>query len=218
MKLITEHQSNITSINEKVNDQKRWYVQGVFGESEQKNRNGRIYPKKILEREVANYQASIYGREALGELNHPERPEVDPRYACHRVVSLEQQGLDFIGKSLILAGTKWGDHLISLLENECQLGISSRGLGSLKVQGNVATVQEDFHLSCFDIVLNPSANKAFVNGIMEGKDFIYNNGIIVEQAATKIKSSLDNGKRVSQYDLSQLFELTQHDKLPVFAL
>lgn len=210
MKLITETLFNVKNsyeLNEKTN-QKKWYIEGVFAEQEQKNRNGRIYPARILEREMAKYQQAIIDKNAVGELNHPEYPMPDPKEICHRVVELSQDGNDWYGKSLVLEGTKWGDHIIAMIKNECRLGVSTRGMGSVKVnESKVAIIQEDYCLNCWDVVLNPSANKAFVNGIMESKEWAWDNGVLVEQVCENLHTELSKGSKAD----SRIVEMNMNE-------
>lgn len=198
MKLITEtlFTVNCTSEINEATKNKKWYIEGVFAEQEQKNRNGRIYPAHILEREMAKYQQTIADNNAVGELNHPEYPMPNPKEICHRVTELSQNGNDWHGKSLVLEGTQYGDHIIAMIKNECRLGVSTRGMGSVKVnESKVAIIQEDYCLNCWDVVLNPSANKAFVNGIMEGTDWAWNNGVLVEQICDNLHTELSKGSK-----------------------
>ena len=186
MKLIREELTEISGslhLNESTGV-KQWFIEGVFAEQEQKNRNGRVYPAKIMEREMSKYQSLIENRQAYGEVDHPERPQVLAKEASIRVVELYKKGNDWHGKALVLEGTTGGDHIIALLKNDCKIGVSTRGTGSVKLVENVNVVQEDYSLACWDVVLNPSANKAYVNGILEGKDFEMVNGNLVESCST----------------------------------
>lgn len=193
MKLIREenHAVNVTVEMNESTGSKKWYIEGVFAEQEQKNRNGRIYPKKILEREMKKYQNIIAEKQAYGEVDHPERPTVLAKEAAIRMVELKQKGDDWYGKALVLEGTSGGDHIIALLKNDCKVGVSTRGTGSVKMNEGTAIVQEDYRLACWDVVLNPSANKAYVNGILESKDFKEDsNGMIVE-CTTQVQKESD---------------------------
>ncbi len=205
MKLIREDNFSDVQVTSELNEStgnKKWFIEGVFAEQEQKNRNGRVYPSQVLEREMNKYQRIINECRAIGELNHPSYPIPDPKEACHRVVEIYQKGNDWYGKSLILAGTKYGDHVIAMLENGCKLGVSTRGVGSLKInESGVGIVQEDYQLNCWDIVLNPSANKAYVNGIYEGAEYEMHNGVLVESQHVKpIPQALSESAKLKAVD------------------
>lgn len=193
MKLITEFNGEArTELVEASNGKKDWFIEGIFMQSEVKNRNGRIYPKEILEREVQRYDREyVKTNRALGELNHPSSPVVNPERASHLITEMSQSGNDFYGKAKILH-TPMGDIVRGLLESGVQIGVSSRGMGSLKESNGVNIVQPDFKLGCVDVVADPSAPSAFVNGIMEGVEWVMDNGVIKEQKIEQIKHDLDN--------------------------
>lgn len=150
---------------------KSYHIQGVFLQAEQKNRNGRIYSTAILEREVARYTNDyIANSRSIGELNHPKEPSVNPERACHLIESLTKQGNDWVGRSKVLS-TPVGNIVKGLLDDGVQLGVSSRGLGTLTEKNGVNHVNEDFYMSTIDVVSDPSAPSAWVNGIFEGKEF-----------------------------------------------
>jgi len=170
MKLITEHTNNVEYIVE--GKGKQQYIKGVFMQSDVKNQNGRVYPFGVLQREVKNYNNKFVkeGR-ALGELGHPMGPTINLDRVSHLITELYEDGKDFIGKAKIM-DTPNGKIVKNLLESGVRLGVSSRGLGTVKTNKNgVNEVQKDFTLSTVDIVADPSAPAAFVNGIMEGKEF-----------------------------------------------
>jgi len=150
---------------------KKYFIEGVFLQAEQKNRNGRIYPANILEREVDRYtQDYINKNRSLGELNHPKSPSVNPERACHFIKSLQREGNNWIGKSQITS-TPVGDIVKGLFDDGVQLGVSSRGLGTLSERSGVKMVNEDYYMSTIDVVSDPSAPEAWVNGIYEGKEW-----------------------------------------------
>ena len=170
MKLITEHTNNVEYIVE--GKGKQQYIKGVFMQSDVKNQNGRVYPFGVLQREVKNYNNKFVkeGR-ALGELGHPMGPTINLDRVSHLITELYEDGKDFIGKAKIM-DTPNGKIVKNLLESGVRLGVSSRGLGTVKAnKSGVNEVQKDFTLSTVDIVADPSAPAAFVNGIMEGKEF-----------------------------------------------
>ncbi len=187
MKLITEEIESVEVLIETVNGKKTLYIQGPFLQTEQKNRNGRVYRKDVMEREVKRYaeQYICKGR-ALGELGHPDGPTVNLDRVSHKIVSLEQKGNDFIGKAQILS-TPMGKIAESLLKEGVTLGVSSRGIGSVRQNpAGYMEVGEDFMLAtAADIVADPSAPDAFVQGIMEGKEWCWDGGILKERAAEK---------------------------------
>jgi hypothetical protein len=193
MKLITEYNCNIKTLVEKREDgNKDLYIEGIFLQAEAKNRNGRIYPVNLLEREVNKYNKEYVktGR-AMGELNHPDSPIVDPKNASHLITALEQNGNDFYGRAKIL-NTPNGNIVRGLLEGGVKLGVSSRGMGTLKRSNGIDEVQSDYVLSTVDIVADPSAPKAFVNGIMEGVDWIYENGVLTARDIEEYKKEVES--------------------------
>jgi hypothetical protein len=183
MKLIAEYnESNLECIVEKKEDgTKKYAIEGVFMQSESKNRNGRIYPKKIMENAVSKYvDEQVSQNRAVGELNHPEGPTVNLDKVSHLITDLRWEGNDVVGKASIL-DTPMGQIVKGLLEGGVNLGVSTRGMGSLESRGGVNYVGEDFTLSTVDIVQDPSAPNAFVNGIMEGVEWVWSNGILTAQ-------------------------------------
>jgi hypothetical protein len=193
MKLITEEVTNVKIISEGKGADKKLYIEGVFLQGEIKNRNGRMYPISTLSREVNRYNEQFIckGR-ALGELGHPDGPTVNLDRVSHKITSLTQEGNNFIGKAQIL-NTPMGKIASSLLDEGVMLGVSSRGVGSLQTtsEGH-KVVGEDFMLAtAADIVADPSAPDAFVSGIMEGKEWVWEGGILREQLASKTQKRIN---------------------------
>ena len=187
MKLIREEIESVEFLVENKNGKKSMYIEGVFLQADMKNRNGRVYPMETLRREVGRYSENhITSGRALGELGHPEGPTVNLDRVSHKIVSLRESGSNFIGKAKIL-GTPMGKIASSLIEEGVKLGVSSRGVGSLQqTKEGYSVVGEDFMLAtAADIVADPSAPDAFVSGIMEGKEWIWDGGILREKYAEK---------------------------------
>ena len=196
MKLITETIEDVQVITEGKGDSKKLYIEGVFLQSELKNRNGRMYPFQVLQKEVNRYNEEyIKTSRALGELGHPDGPTVNLDRVSHRIVSLEEDGTNFKGKAQIL-DTPMGKIASSLLGEGVKLGVSSRGMGSIDKREDVNVVMDDFMLAtAADIVADPSAPDAFVNGIMEGKEWAWDNGILKETKVAKYQSYMNNATR-----------------------
>lgn len=196
MKLITESIEDVKVLIEESNGKKNMYIEGVFLQADIKNRNGRIYPFGVLEREVGRYNEQYVGAgRALGELGHPDGPTVNLDRVSHKIVSLRSEGSNFIGKAQILS-TPMGDIAKSLLESGVKLGVSSRGMGSIEEKNGANYVRDDFMLAtAADIVADPSAPDAFVNGIMEGKEWIWENGIIKEVNLAKYHKYISESTR-----------------------
>ena len=194
MKLITEHlesQLEYSTITEEKSGKKKTILEGIFMQADQKNRNGRIYPKAVLESAVNKYvNEQVSKGRAVGELNHPEGPTINLDKVSHRITDLRWEGNNVVGKALIL-DTPMGQIVKGLMEGGVQLGVSSRGMGSLVQKNGVNMVGNDFMLATVDIVQDPSAPQAFVNGIMEGVEWVWANGILkaqeIEQFETEIK-------------------------------
>ncbi len=193
MKLITEEVTNVKIITEGKGVNKKLYIEGVFLQGEIKNRNGRMYPINVLSREVDRYNENFVAKgRALGELGHPDGPTVNLDRVSHKITSLVQEGNNFVGKAQIL-NTPMGKIASSLLDEGVMLGVSSRGVGSLQTtsEGH-KIVGEDFMLAtAADIVADPSAPDAFVSGIMEGKEWVWDGGILREQLATKTQKRIN---------------------------
>tara|TARA_Y100000356_G_C11247394_1_gene284811 strand:+ start:951 stop:1595 length:645 start_codon:yes stop_codon:yes gene_type:complete len=196
MKLITETIEDVQVITEGKGDSKKLYIEGVFLQSELKNRNGRMYPFSVLQKEVNRYNEEyIKTSRALGELGHPDGPTVNLDRVSHRIVSLAEDGTNFRGKAQIL-DTPMGKIASSLLGEGVKLGVSSRGMGSIDKREDVNVVMDDFMLAtAADIVADPSAPDAFVNGIMEGKEWAWDNGILKETKVAKYQSYMNNATR-----------------------
>jgi hypothetical protein len=210
MKLITEHLDNSVSyITEEKNGKKNTIIEGIFMQAESKNRNGRIYPRAVMESAVNKYVTEQVSRgRAVGELNHPEGPTINLDKVSHRITELSWEGNNVMGKALVL-DTPMGQIVKGLVEGGVQLGVSSRGMGSLVQRNGVAMVGEDFILATVDIVQDPSAPEAFVNGIMEGVEWIYHNGILkaqdVEKYETEIRRSSSSNLAEAQLKVWQDF-------------
>ena len=193
MKLITEEISNVQIITEGKGANKKLYIEGVFLQGDLKNRNGRVYPMTTLEKEVDRYnEAFVQKGRALGELGHPDGPTVNLDRVSHKITSLVREGNNFRGKAQIL-NTPMGKIASSLLDEGVMLGVSSRGVGSLREDRSGAkVVGEDFMLAtAADIVADPSAPDAFVQGIMEGKEWVWEGGILREQLAEKTQKRIN---------------------------
>jgi len=191
MKLITEHTENIKYFSESAeNGEKKFIIDGVFMQAEQVNRNRRVYPKTVLEKAVQKYVTEYVNKgRAVGELNHPEGPAINLDKVSHRITELQWSGNDVYGKALIL-DTPMGKIVKGLLEGGCQLGVSSRGMGTVANRNGQTMVNDDFVLSTVDIVQDPSAPSAFVNGIMEGVEYFYEGNSIVAVTADKYKDKI----------------------------
>ena len=202
MKLIAEyteqHLEVLTEANEK--GEKKYAIEGVFMQAEKKNRNGRIYPKLVLEKALNKYNTEQVSKgRAVGELNHPDGPTVNLDKVSHKIENLNFKGNDVVGKATILE-TPMGKIVKGLLDGGVQLGVSTRGMGSLSRNNNAMVVQPDFMLNAVDIVQDPSAPSAFVNGVMEGVEWVWNNGIIEAQAIEKIETEIKKAPRAGLYE------------------
>jgi hypothetical protein len=186
MKLIREEIETVDFIVEEKNGKKSMFIEGIFLQGDLKNRNGRMYPMECLRREVQRYNENhVQAGRALGELGHPDGPTVNLDRVSHKIVSLKENGTNFIGKAKILS-TPMGKIAESLISEGVKLGVSSRGIGSITQREGVSVVGNDFMLStAADIVSDPSAPDAFVEGIMEGKDWIWDGGILREKYVAK---------------------------------
>ena len=194
MKLITEEISDVKFITEGKGSKKKMYIEGVFLQGDLKNRNGRMYPVGTLAKEVNRYNEAFVAKgRALGELGHPDGPTVNLDRVSHKITSLRQEGKNFIGKAQLLE-TPMGKIAKSLLDEGVTLGVSSRGVGSLRESNNgCKVVGEDFMLAtAADIVADPSAPDAFVSGIMEGKEWVWEGGILRESLASQTKKHINS--------------------------
>ena len=198
MRLIAEEITEVNFLSEEKEGKKSHFIEGVFLQAEISNKNGRKYPFKTLEREVAKYDESYIRKgRALGELGHPDGPSINLDKVSHKIESLKAEGNNFIGRAKIL-DTPMGNIAKSLLDEGVSLGVSSRGMGSLRKEGNTNIVQDDFMLAtAADIVADPSAPDAFVDGIMEGKEWIWDNGILKESAVAQIKQEIDQATLIN---------------------
>tara|TARA_B100000212_G_scaffold203615_1_gene153671 strand:- start:29 stop:676 length:648 start_codon:yes stop_codon:yes gene_type:complete len=193
MKLITEQNNDIEVLTEEKDGKKSTYIKGVFLQTEITNRNGRMYKFDTMNREVSKYNEEFVNRgRALGELGHPEGPTLNLDRVSHKIVELYPEGTNFMGKAKLM-DTPMGKIAKSLLDEGVQLGVSSRGLGSIKKEGNCSVVADDFILStAADIVADPSAPDAFVEGIYEGREWVTVDGKIKERQIEEIKAAIDN--------------------------
>ena len=207
MKLIREEIESVEFLVEQRNGKKSMYIEGIFLQGNIKNRNGRMYPSEVLRKEVSRYNENhIQPGRALGELGHPDGPTVNLDRVSHKIVSLKENGSNFIGKAKIL-GTPMGKIASSLIEEGVKLGVSSRGIGSLKpTKEGFNVVGDDFMLAtAADIVADPSAPDAFVEGIMEGKDWVWDGGILREKFAVKTYKTINtlvDQKKLDEQKLS----------------
>ena len=201
MKLIAEYtEDNLEILTEEKNGKKSYAIEGIFMQAETKNRNGRIYPRDVMEAAVAKYNTEqvVKGR-AVGELNHPEGPTVNLDKVSHKIESLDWRGNDVVGKARIL-NTPMGEIVKGLLDGGVNLGVSTRGMGSLQQSGGAMVVKPDFLLNAVDIVQDPSAPSAFVNGVMEGVEWVWNNGIIEAQTIEKMETEIKKAPRADLYE------------------
>ena len=198
MKLISEEVQNAEYLVEEKNGKKEYKIRGVFLQSEIKNRNGRVYPQEILAREVNRYTKEFINKNrAFGELGHPDGPTVNLERVCHMVKSLKQDGKDFIGEAKIM-DTPYGKIVKGLIDEGAQLGVSSRGMGSLIQRNGVNYVKDDFYLAtAADIVADPSAPDAFVEGIMESKEWVWDNGVLKEKDIESWKNQIRTARQRS---------------------
>ena len=197
MKLISEHIEDVEYITEeKDNGEKTYKIKGVFMQSEVKNRNGRVYPFPVLQKEVNRYNKDyVNENRAFGELGHPDGPTVNLERASHMITSLKPEGKNFVGQATILK-TPMGKIVENLMDAGGKLGVSSRGMGSLEQKNGANYVKDDFYLAtAADIVADPSAPNAFVQGIMEGKEWVWDNGALVEEELIRMKKRINENVR-----------------------
>tara|TARA_R100001369_G_scaffold35016_1_gene60251 strand:- start:83 stop:733 length:651 start_codon:yes stop_codon:yes gene_type:complete len=198
MKLISEEATNVEFLTEAKKDGgKNYFIEGIFMQANKKNRNGRIYPTEVLQKEAKRYtEEFIIKKRAFGELGHPDGPTVNLERVSHMIEELEEVDQNFMGRAKIL-DTPYGKIVKSLIDEGAQLGVSSRGMGSLKSgKDGISEVQGDFYLAtAADIVADPSAPDAFVAGIMEGKEWIWDNGLLKETQIQEYKDKIDNSSR-----------------------
>ena len=193
MKLICEvNEENLEYISEaKENGEKDYKIKGVFMQGEIKNRNGRVYPMQVLDEQVQKYKESYIDKNrAYGELGHPNGPTINLERVSHMITDLKKEGNNYIGEAKIM-DTPYGKIVKNLMDEGASLGVSSRGMGSLKQNGNSQVVQKDYHLAtAADIVADPSAPDAFVEGIMEGKEWVWDNGVLREAQVNEYKKEI----------------------------
>ena len=198
MKLISEEAINVEFLTEATESGgKSYFIEGIFMQANKKNRNGRVYPTEILQKEAKRYTTEfIKKKRAFGELGHPDGPTVNLERVSHMIEELEEVGQNFMGRAKVL-DTPYGKIVKNLIDEGAQLGVSSRGMGSLKSGKNgISEVQGDFYLAtAADIVADPSAPDAFVHGIMEGKEWIWDNGLLKETQIQKYKDKIEKSSR-----------------------
>ena len=206
MKLIAEQIQEVEYITEeKEGGGKEMKIRGIFMQADQKNRNGRVYPFSVLNKEVARYNKEFVAEgRAFGELGHPEGPTVNLDRVSHMITKLEANGKNFVGEAKLLS-TPMGEIAKALIKDGGKLGVSSRGMGSLESRSGANYVKDDFYLAtAADIVADPSAPQAFVEGIMEGKEWVWDNGILKEVEIAGIKKDINEGVRRRQDNVSAL--------------
>ena len=198
MKLISEEASNVEFLTETTKKgSKNYFIEGIFMQADTKNRNGRIYPQEILQKEAKRYSAEFIDKKrAFGELGHPDGPTVNLERVSHMIEELVEVDQNFMGRAKIL-DTPYGKIVKNLIDEGARLGVSSRGMGSLKpVKDGIQEVQDDFYLAtAADIVADPSAPEAFVAGIMEGKEWIWDNGLLKETQIQEYKTQIEQSSR-----------------------
>lgn len=209
MKLIKEISQDLQYLTESTeNGKKGIYIEGIFMQANKENRNGRLYPKGIMEQELDRYQTLIREKRSLGELGHPPNPQINLNNVSHLITNLRFEGNDIIGKAKIL-DTPMGKIAQNFIEEGVRLGVSSRGLGSLKEKNGINEVQDDFHLATVDIVADPSAPDAFVQGIMESAEWVLENGVWksvdVENAQRLIKKTSKNNLAEAKLQIFEAF-------------
>ena len=206
LKLFSEAVEEVEYITEnKEGGGKNYKIRGVFMQADIKNRNGRVYPMEVLEKEVGKYNKNfIQQKRAFGELGHPDGPTVNLERVSHMITSLTPDGKNFMGEAKIM-DTPMGKIVKNLMDEGAKLGVSSRGMGSLNQKGGTNYVRDDFYLAtAADIVADPSAPNAFVEGIMEGKEWVWDNGIIKEAAIAEMKQRIDDKSRQKQANIAAL--------------
>jgi len=216
MKLITEINESCEVITESNAEtgKKNYFIEGIFMQGDIKNRNGRIYPSDTLEKEMTRYDEEfIQPKRALGELGHPDGPQINGDRVSHLITSMRREGNDFYGKAKIL-GTPMGEIVKSLLDEGIKIGVSTRGLGSVREKNGVMEVQGDFHLSTVDIVTDPSAPNAFVNGIMENREYYYDIASaswrameVIEEIAEEVEKKINRVvRKIDEETAARMFQ------------
>lgn len=202
MKLITEYtQQDLEYVTEAVNGKKRYAIEGIFAQSEATNRNGRCYPKPVMEKAIGTYvDTQVKEKRSVGELNHPEGPTINLDKVSHLITELSFQKNDVIGKATVL-NTPMGQIVQGLLDGGVRLGVSTRGMGSLVRESNRMVVSDDFVLNTIDIVQDPSAHGAFVNGIMEGVEWVNDNGVFKKSDVIRARKNIAEAGRTYRADV-----------------
>jgi hypothetical protein len=209
MKLICEVNEEVRYLEEEKDGKKGLFIEGIFMQGDIKNRNGRVYPKEVLAKEVKRYNKEyIDKKRAYGELGHPQGPTINLERVSHMITQLQQDGSNFVGKAKIMTETPYGQIVQSLIKEGAQLGVSSRGMGSLKQKNGANEVQNDFYLAtAADIVADPSAPNAFVNGVMESKEWVWDNGIIREADVADMQKDIKTASKSELEDVKlKVFE------------
>lgn len=209
MKLICEVNEEVRYLEEDKDGKKGLFIEGIFMQGDIKNRNGRVYPKEVLAKEVKRYNKEyIDKKRAYGELGHPQGPTINLERVSHMITQLQQDGSNFVGKAKIMTETPYGQIVQSLIKEGAQLGVSSRGMGSLKQKNGANEVQNDFYLAtAADIVADPSAPNAFVNGVMESKEWVWDNGIIREADVADMQKDIKTASKSELEDVKlKVFE------------
>ena len=201
MKLISEfNDQELNFITEGKDDEKKYVIEGIFAQANNKNRNGRIYPREVMSSAINKYNRDqVAPGRAVGELNHPEGPTVNLDKVSHKIDNLVLEGNDVMGKATIL-NTPMGEVVKGLLDGGVKLGVSTRGMGSLEQRNNAMVVKPDFMLNAIDIVQDPSAPGAFVNGVMDGVEWVWHNGIIEAKTIEKMETEIKNAPRANLYE------------------
>ena len=196
MKLITETIENLEFITEEKKNGKDYKIRGIFLQGDIKNRNGRVYPVDVLHKEVNRYNKEfVEKKRAFGELGHPDGPTVNLERVSHMITSLKPEGKNFIGEAKVM-DTPYGKIVKNLIDEGAQLGVSSRGMGSMKQVNGKNVINNDFYLAtAADIVADPSAPDAFVEGIMEGKEWVWDNGVLKSMEVEKYKEEIEKTRR-----------------------
>ena len=196
MLLITEQRDDIQCLTEATEDgKKNYFIEGIFMQSEKVNRNGRMYEREILFNEADRYNKEyVQKSRAMGELGHPDGPSLNLERVCHNIVEMKFDGDNVMGKAKIL-DTPYGKIVKSLIDDGVKLGVSTRGMGTLEEKDGVKMVKEDFMLTAVDVVADPSAPDAFVNGIMEGKEWVWNNGMLKEREIETYRKTITKAER-----------------------
>lgn len=211
LKLITETVTNVRTLVETVDGATKpsYYIEGIFMQGNKKNQNGRVYPTQTLTREMTRYQKEYIDRKrAFGELGHPDNPTVNLDRVSHMITELHQDGDNFVGKAKVMVHTPMGNIVKALIDEGAELGVSSRGLGSLRDSDNgIMEVQDDFYFSTVDIVADPSAPDAFVRGVMENRAWVWDSGVLKECALDTIAQKIEDAHAptVSSDERRQVF-------------